>query len=121
MYRPIARSEILDALVHLRDLYRKTSRASNVQSLAHERREVTTKNLLSNLHRMKEHPTLHTVLEVADIFSLTLSGAHQLFGYDLEEMKRYDLQWNGGRTHIIESYPFNQDLKVDLPAEFGRV
>jgi hypothetical protein len=119
MYRPIARSEIFDALVHLRDLYRKTSRASNAQYLAHERREVTTKNLLSNLHRMKEHPTLHTVLEVADIFSLTLSGAHQLFGYDLEEMKRYDLQWNGGRTHIIESYPFDQDLKIDLPAELG--
>jgi len=40
------------------------------------------------------------VLELADIFSLTVDGAHRLFGYDLEEIREYDFRLNGGRTHI---------------------
>jgi len=69
---------------------------------AHERREILTKNLLSNLFRTKEHPTLHVVLEVADAFSLTLDGAHRLFGYELEQIREYDLLLNAGRTHDPE-------------------
>jgi hypothetical protein len=49
---------------------------------------------------MKAHPTLNTILELADIFSLTLDVAHRLFGCDLESIREYDVWLNGGRTRI---------------------
>lgn len=119
MYKPVPRSQIVNALVHLRGLFRQIKPSNERESRAHERREIATKNLLSNLPRTNEHPTLNAVLEIADIFSLTLDGAHQLFGYDLGELQDYDFRWNGGRTHIIESYVFKRDLLVDLPSKFG--
>jgi hypothetical protein len=119
MYNPVARAEITESLLHLRDLFRKGPRGNDGDIRAHERREITTKNLLSNLVRMKEHPTLHTVLEVADIFTLTLSGSHRLFGYKLEDIAQYDLEWNSGRTHVIENYPFQRDQLIELPSGFG--
>lgn len=78
-----------------------------------------TKNLLSNLFRTKEHPTLNAVLEIGDVFSLTLDGAHRLFGYSLEEIREFDRYLNSGRTQIIESYPFQRDLLIDLPSQLG--
>jgi hypothetical protein len=84
-----------------------------------ERREAATKDLLSNLPRTNEHPTLRTLLEISDIYSLTLEGAHRLFGYSLQEIREYGLHLNGGRTHILESYPFERDLLIDLPARLA--
>lgn len=120
VYRPVSRSEIADTLAHLRGLFREIKPSSEREFRAHERREVITKNLLSNLSRMKEHPTLNAVLEVGDIFSLTLDGAHRIFGYSLEGIPKYDFELNGGRTHIIESYPFERDLLIDLPSRLGK-
>ena len=119
VYRPIPRAEILDALVHLRELYRQIKPSSERELLAYERREAATRDLLSNLPRVNQHPTLRTLLEVADIFQLTLDGAHRLFGYHLDRIREYDLGLNGGRTHVIESYPFGRDLSVDLPSELA--
>jgi hypothetical protein len=119
VYIPVPRSEIAETLIHLRDLFRQIRPSNERERRAHEKREVVTKNLLSNLFRTKDHPTLHTVLEVAEIFSLTLDGAHRLFGYDLDEFRAYDLRFNSGRTHIVESYPFERDLRIDLPANLG--
>ena len=119
MYRPVTRSDILDALVHIRNLYRELKPADERAYLAYERRELALKNLLSNLPRTKEHPTLRTVLEIADTFSLTIEGAHRLFGYDLARVSEYDLRLNRGRTHIIESYGFDRDQLVDLPLELA--
>jgi hypothetical protein len=76
MYKPVPREETAEALVHLRGLFRRSTLSQEWERWMHERREVVTKNLLSNLFRTKEHPTLNTVMEVADIFSLTLDGAH---------------------------------------------
>jgi chromatin segregation and condensation protein Rec8/ScpA/Scc1 (kleisin family) len=100
VYRPVPRGQIVDILTHLRDLFREVKASNEQEARAHERREIVTKNLLSNLSRLKEHPTLHAVLEVSDIFSLTLDGAHRIFGYNLEGIRDYDVQLNGGRTHI---------------------
>src|ERR1035441_4384596 len=50
---------------------------------------------------------------------LTTEGAHRLFGYNLAKIREYDLQLNGGRTHIVESYPFERDRLIDLPLEFA--
>lgn len=115
MYSPVLRTEIADALVHIRDLYRRI-KPFNVQALrAHERRETSIRDLLSNLPRTNEHPTLNTVLEVAETCGLTLESAHRLFGYNLRKICEYDIQLNGARTHIFESYPFERDFLVDLP------
>jgi hypothetical protein len=119
VYRHISRSEISETLTHLRELFRQNKPSSAREMRAHEKRELLTRNLLSNLNRTKQHPTLHTVLEVADSFSLTLDGAHRLFGYDLEKIREHDIVLNGGRTHIIESYPFERDLLIDLPSQLG--
>jgi hypothetical protein len=119
VHSPVPSSEIIDALTHIRDLFRRT-RPSNERELREsERREAATKDLLSNLPRTNEHPTLRTLLEIADIFSLTLQGAHSLFGYSLEDIRDYDLHLNCGRTHIFESYPFDRDLSIDLPARLA--
>jgi hypothetical protein len=119
VYRPVPRDQIADILMHLRGLFRQIKPSTGQEFRTHERREVVTKNLLSNLLRMKEHPTLSAVLELADVFSLTLDGAHQIFGYRLEAIRDYDLKLNGSRTHIIESYPFARDSLVDLPSRLG--
>jgi hypothetical protein len=119
VYRAVPRAEIAERIAHLRDLFRATHPASDVERLAHEKREIVTKHLLSNLVRTKEHPTLSAVLDVAEIFSLTIDGAHRLFGYGLDNIRNYDRLLNGGRTHIVESYPFNRDFPVDLPLVLG--
>jgi hypothetical protein len=100
VYTPGLRGQIADTLMHLRELFRRSNPSNERERLTHERREIITKNLLSNLFRTKEHPTLHAVLELADVFSLTIDGAHRLFGYELEEIREYDFRLNGGRTHI---------------------
>ena len=98
MYTPVPREQIADTLIHLRGLFREIPPSNEKGYRARERREILAKNLLSNLFRTKDHPTLHAVLEVADAFSLTLDGAHRLFGYELERIREYDLKLNAGRT-----------------------
>ena len=115
----MARDSVRDALAHIRELHRRMKPSTEREKRAYERREAAMRDLLSNLPRTNEHPTLKTLLEVVDICSLTLEGAHRLFGYNLEEIRNFDLWLNGGRTHIFESYPFNRDLPVDLPARLA--
>jgi hypothetical protein len=119
VYRSVSRDQIADALIHLRGLFREIRPSIEKDYRAQERREILTKNLLSNLFRTKDHPTLNLVLDVADAYSLTLDGAHRLFGYELERIREFDLALNAGRTHIIESYPFERDRPVDLPFHFS--
>jgi hypothetical protein len=120
LYKSVPREQIADSLIHLRGLFREKTPSNEKDLRAQEKREILTKNLLSNLFRTKDHPTLHAVFEVADAFSLTLDGAHRLFGYELERIREFDLKLNAGRTHIIEAHPFDRDLPVDLPAVLGR-
>lgn len=119
MYRNLPRSEVIDTLIHLRDLHRQIRPSKERDRYAFERRELVTKNLLSNLRRTGDHPTLSMLFEIAEIFSLTIDGAHRLFGYDLGAIREYDLKLNSGRTHIVESYAFERDLLVDLPLELA--
>jgi hypothetical protein len=103
VYNSVPREQIADALIHLRGLFREIPPSSEKDYRAHERREILTKDLLSNLFRTKDHPTLHAVLEVAEVFSITLDGAHRLFGYELEKIREYDLLLNAGRTHSTQT------------------
>lgn len=119
VYRPVPRSEIFEALIHIRELHRKVKPSNERDALASDRREAILKDLLSNLPRTSEHPTLKSVLEIADTCLMTLEGAHRLFGYNLDKLREYDLRLNGGRTHIIESYPFARDMLIDLPSQLA--
>ena len=119
MYRPVPRNEISDAVAHLRELHRQLRPSNDRERYAFERRELITKNLLSNLRRTGDHPTLSMLLEVADIFSLTIEGAHRLFGYDLDGIRECDRRLNGGRTHIVDAVAFERDLLVDLPLQLA--
>ena len=119
MYKPVSRGEITQALLHLRELYRREPQANAADVRAQERREAGIRTLLSNLARTTEHPTLHTLLDIANMFSLTLDAVHRLFGYDLDELRSLDRQLNGGRTRIIESYAFDRDLPIDLPSQLS--
>jgi hypothetical protein len=102
VYSSVPREQIADTLIHLRGLFREIPPSNEKDYRARERREILTKNMLSNLFRTKDHPTLNAVLEVADAFSLTLDGAHRLFGYELERIREYDLKLNAGRTQVRE-------------------
>ncbi len=119
MYRFIPREQIIDSIGHLRDLLRSDSPSDQFQRLKNERLEIISKYMISNLRKTGNHPTLNTLLEVADTFSLTLGATHELFGYDLEAVRQYDLQLNAGRTHIVESYVFDRDKMVDVPSELA--
>ena len=119
MYRHVPHSYITDVLIHIRDLFRRSRSFSDHAIRAHERREASIRGLLSNLPRTNQHPTLKTVLDVAESCALTLEGAHRLFGYDLGKIREYDLRLNGIRTHIFEAYPFERDMLVDLPMRFA--
>jgi hypothetical protein len=126
VYKPIPRSEIIDALVHIRDLHRRIKPRNDRDLRAKERREAATRYLLSNLPRTNDHPTLNTLLEIADICSLTVEGAHRLFGYNLRGIREYDLRLNGGRTHIkcpherLRSGKVHRSLRMSDGCEDGR-
>jgi hypothetical protein len=75
MYRPFSRRQIVDNLLHLRELFRRIKPSSEMENLAQEKRELVIRDLLSNVARSNQHPTLHAVLEIADLFSLTLGRA----------------------------------------------
>lgn len=119
VHSPVPSGEIIEALIHIRDLFRRIRPSNERELRAFERREAATKDLLSNLPRTNEHPTLRTLLEIAENYSLTLEGAHRLFGYSLQDIREIDLDLNRGRTHIFESYPFERDLLIDLPARLA--
>lgn len=119
MYEQVPRGRIIEVLTHCRDLLREVHPANERERLETERREIVAKYFISNLRRTSEHPTLTTLREVADAFLLTAGAAHELFGYDLDSIRRYDLQWNAARTHIVESYCFDRDRLIDLPLELA--
>lgn len=119
MYEYVPRARISEELTHLRNLLRQIKPTNERERLASERREIVAKYIISNLRRTSEHPTLNTLREVADSFLLTTGAAHELFGYDPDSIREYDLRWNHGRTHIVESYVFERDRRIDLPLELA--
>jgi hypothetical protein len=119
VYKFVDRSEIIENVIHIRQLHREIRVASGSDQLLFSRRERMSKDLLSNLRRTGDHPMLNMVLEFGKIHSLNADGAHRLFGYHLDAIREYDLLLNGGRTHIVESYVFERDLPVELPSELA--
>lgn len=119
MYEHVPRSRIIEALRHFRELLRQTEPTNERERRAAEQREIVARYLISNLPRTGEHPTLKSLMEVAETFLLTIGAAHQLFGYDLDAIRQQDLLCNTSRTHIVESYLFDRDRRIDMPSELA--
>lgn len=115
MYRHVPHSDITGALIHIRGLFRRVKPSDERAFRARERLEATIRDLLSNLPRTDQHPTLKTILEIAETCCLTLEGAHRLFGYNLGKIREYDLRLNGGRTHIESSHQCRRSGEVHRP------
>lgn len=84
MYRILPRNNIIDVLAHLRDLHRQIRPSDDRARCTLERRELVPRNLLSNLRRTGEHPTLSILFKLPDIFSLMIDGAHRRLGTNWE-------------------------------------
>ena len=119
MYEYVPRHRIVDVLKHVRNLLRQVEPINERERLSAERREIVAKYIISNLPRTGPHPTFKTVAEIVDAFLLTIGAAHELFGYDLEAIRQYDLRLNSGRTHIVESYVFERDKTIDVPLKLA--
>jgi len=76
-------------------------------------------DLLSNLRQFGSTPTPHQLQALKQRLSLTIGGTFKLFGYSLDSMRGVEALLNGGRTRLIETYPFNRDRPVDLPGVLG--
>jgi hypothetical protein len=120
MYQPVSRHSVLDALNHLRNLYRNVRLPGGpVEEEAQAARETFIRRLIANIKHSGSQPTPRVLFDLTRHFQLTTDGAYRLFGYNLSRIQDYDFRLNGHRTHIIESYPFYRDLPVDLPFELA--
>ena len=119
MYSPVSSADIIARIEHIRELHRQVDRLRDRKRLAHDRREQKIRDFISNLRRAGTRPMANMVRSLEDICSLTTDGAHRLFGYELDCVRDFDFHLNGSRTHIVESYVFDRDLKVELPLEFA--
>jgi len=100
VHRHIPYREIAERIRHIRDLHRQLTPSDETERLLSARREQKTKDLLSNLKRIRTHPTLNLVREFGNLDSMTVDAVHRLFGFDLDAIRDYDLRLNGDRTHI---------------------
>jgi hypothetical protein len=117
MYTSVSSREVIERVEHIRELHRQIRATSNQERFAQRERKL--KDFISNLRRTETRPTANMVRDVAEACCLTTDGAYKLFGYELDCIREYDLDLNGGRTHIVDSYVFDRDLMVELPLEFA--
>lgn len=119
MYYPVATSEIIQRVEHIRDLLRQRKPNTSSDQEAHERREQRLKDLISNLRRTDSRAMVQTLYDLETQCRLTRDGAYRLFGYSLDSLREWDLLLNGGRTHIVESYIYERDFPIELPLELA--
>jgi hypothetical protein len=104
---------------HIRNLLRQRKPTDEAEQVLFARHEQKTKDFLSNIRRSSDRPMLNIIRAIGEICSLTTDGSHRLFGYEIDDVRRLDAEFNGPRTHIVESYIFERDVLVDLPLELA--
>jgi len=100
MYTSVSSREVIERVEHIRELHRQIRATSGQGRVAHSQHERKLKDFISNLRRTETHPTANMVRDLAEACSLTTDGAYRLFGYELDGIREFDLDLNGGRTHI---------------------
>jgi hypothetical protein len=82
---------------------------------------VLSPHLVANLERSHSIPRPHHLLALSQRFHLTLGASFRIFGFDLDRLPGLDHHLNGERTRFVESYSFDRDRLVDLPAALGPI
>ena len=119
MYKSVSSSEIIERVEHIRELLRHIQATNDRVFVANTQHERKLKDFISNLRRTETRPMANMVRDLAEACSLTTEGAYRLFGYELDGLRELDLDLNGGRTRVVESYVFHRDLMVELPLELA--
>src|SRR5260370_28747160 len=119
VYKPVSRQHTAEIVSHLQGLYRDAVASGEDEIAAQAARQAFSRGVLTNLRHSDSMPTPHLMRKLSRHFLVTTGGAYAAFGYNLDRMREYDFLLNGHRTRIIESYPFQRDLPVDLPYLFG--
>ena len=119
MYTSVSSREVIEQVEHIRELHRQIRATNDRAIVAHTQRERKLKDFISNLRRTETRPMANMVRDLAEACSLTTEGAYRLFGYELDGLRELDLDLNGGRTRVVESYVFHRDLMVELPLELA--
>lgn len=119
MYKPIHYQEIIERVEHIRAVLRGATPADALERITYDRREQRIKDLISNLRRTRGRAMVRTLDDIETDCLLTKDGGYRLFGYALDEIRKYDLMLNGSRTHIVESYIFERDMPIELPFELA--
>lgn len=86
---------------------------------AEDPKSTLSPHLLANLRRSNSVPRPRHLLALSRRFHLTLGGAFKIFGFDLDRLRALDHRLNGERTRFVESYSFDRDRLVDIPASLG--
>jgi len=110
MYEQVPVHLVIKYLTHIYGLYRRDARAHEYRTC-----QELLRRAIDSLKRGKSSLSPATLGELSRQANLTIGGALSLVGYPLDQLHEVEIHLNGHRTRIIESYPFDQDRKIDLP------
>jgi hypothetical protein len=117
MYDSVFPQQVTEVLSRLFALIRRAPR--DVATRLNRESAGLSPDLLSNIRQFGSTPTPRQLQALKLRLSLTIGGAFKIFGYKLDGMRSIEALLNGGRTRIVESYPFHRDRPVDLPGTLG--
>lgn len=115
MYEQVPVQQAIEYLVHIHDLYRRTTSATEKDREEYRACQAFLRRTIDNLKHGKSSLSPSTLGELSKQANLTIGGAFRLVGYPLDKLREVEFRLNGHRTRIIESYPFYRDRKIDLP------
>ena len=110
MYEQVPVHQVIKYLTHIHGLYRRDAHAQKYRTC-----QELLRRTIDNLKRGRSSLSPATLGELSRQAKLTIGGALCLVGYPLDQLREVEIRLNGHRTRIIESYPFDQDRKIDLP------
>lgn len=114
VYRPVSNEDIAAKVAHFHQLYRSVTVPGETIEEQNARIRFL-RNLVNNLQHNRSQPSPRMLAELTRLIPLTIGGAFELLGYNLDDLRATDYLLNGNRTRIIEHYHFDRDCEVDLP------
>jgi len=115
MYEQVPVHQVINFLTHIYSLYRRDAGGEKRRAREYRTCQELLRRTIDNLKRGKSSLSPATLGELSRQAKLTIGSALSLVGYPLDQLREVEIRLNGHRTRIIESYPFDQDRKIDLP------
>jgi hypothetical protein len=114
VYRPVSNQDIAAKVAHFHQLYRDVTVPG--ETIEEQKTRIRfLRNLVNNLQHNRSQPSPRLLAELTRLIPLTIGGAFELIGYNLDDLRSTDFLLNGHRTRIIEHYHFDRDCEVDIP------